>query len=79
MNGLSSDFQQELVMLVKQGPLTLQDHQHSPLFCCGFLLLNLLFSVLLDAYGLSFSLSALLRFTASDYPFGMYKLLLLKQ
>jgi hypothetical protein len=70
------------VPLVEQELLTLPGHISSPRFLLmGFVLLDLLFMCmfcrsLFVLFRLAIVLSVLLRFTDSDYPFGIFKFFL---
>ena len=70
------------VPLVEQGLLTLQDHMSSPNFSWVRVARSLVFCVvfcrsLLVLFLLAIVLSVR-RFTDSDYPFGIFKLLIVK-
>ena len=70
--------------LVEQELLTLPEHLSSPLVLVGFVLLSLQFYVYVlqivvcpfVLFLLAIVLSVLLRYTDSDYPFGIFKLFL---
>jgi len=70
------------VVLVEQWLLSLPEHLSSPLVFGGVrVTLSLILCVCFEDYCLFFllaiMLSVLLRYTDSDYPFGIFKLILL--